>query len=140
MPDLPERIHAGLMIEYRVRPVANIPLTWLTEITRVEPETYFVDEQRLGPYALWHHEHWVRPAGTGKIEIEDRVTEPPKGQTSVFLGSNVLVDTRPFPSFSRTTRPSASIVSTSLECNPLCRASIRCPCGAYTFRVSNPLG
>ena len=73
-PDLPERIHAGLMIEYRVRPVAGIPLTWLTEITHVEPETYFVDEQRLGPYALWHHEHWFRPAGPGKIEIEDRVT------------------------------------------------------------------
>lgn len=73
-PDLPKQIHSGLMIEYRVRPIAGLPLTWLTEITHVEPLLYFVDEQRVGPYAIWHHEHWFRPAGPRKVEIEDRVT------------------------------------------------------------------
>ena len=73
-PDLPARIHAGLMIQYRVRPLLGIPLTWLTEITHVAEGHHFVDEQRVGPYALWHHEHWFRDLGPGRAEVEDRVT------------------------------------------------------------------
>jgi ligand-binding SRPBCC domain-containing protein len=73
-PDLPDRIYAGLMIQYRVRPLLGIPMTWLTEITQVEEGCYFVDEQRTGPYAIWHHEHWFHDAGSGRVEIADRVT------------------------------------------------------------------
>jgi len=73
-PDLPERIYAGLMIEYRVTPLLGIPLVWLTEITHVREGDYFVDEQRSGPYALWHHAHWFRDIGRGRVELEDRVT------------------------------------------------------------------
>ncbi len=73
-PDLPGRIHPGLMIEYRVRPVAGVPLTWLTEITHVTEGESFVDEQRVGPYAIWHHEHVFRDAQGGGVEMEDRVT------------------------------------------------------------------
>jgi ligand-binding SRPBCC domain-containing protein len=73
-PDLPARIHAGLMIQYRVRPLLGLPMSWLTEITQVNDGEYFVDEQRVGPYAIWHHEHWFREAGAGRTEIEDRVT------------------------------------------------------------------
>ena len=73
-PGLPARIHAGLMIEYRVTPLLGIPLAWLTEITHVSPGEYFVDEQRRGPYALWHHAHWFHDLGGGRIELEDRVT------------------------------------------------------------------
>ena len=51
---LPPRIHAGMMIEYRVSPLLGIPMTWLTEITQVREGEYFVDEQRVGPYAIWH--------------------------------------------------------------------------------------
>ena len=71
---LPERIHPGLLIEYRVRPLLGIPVRWLTEITHVEPEKYFVDEQRIGPYRLWHHEHHFRQRDGGRIEMTDRVT------------------------------------------------------------------
>lgn len=71
---LPARIYAGLMIEYRVTPLLGIPLTWLTEITHVRDGVYFVDEQRCGPYALWHHAHWFHDLGEGRIELEDRVT------------------------------------------------------------------
>lgn len=70
---LPPRIHAGMMIAYRVRPVAGIPLHWLTEITHVTEGEYFVDEQRSGPYAIWHHEHRFRETGGG-TEVEDLVT------------------------------------------------------------------
>ena len=73
-PDLPERIYAGMMISYRVRPLLSVPLTWLTEITQVREKAFFVDEQRVGPYAVWHHEHAFREVGDGLVEIEDRVT------------------------------------------------------------------
>lgn len=73
-PDLPERVHTGMMIQYRVRPLAGIPMTWLTEIAHVSEGRYFVDEQRVGPYAIWHHEHWFRQVSEGRVEIEDRVT------------------------------------------------------------------
>ena len=73
-PDLPDSIYSGLMIQYNVTPLLGIPMKWLTEITHVKDGEYFVDEQRVGPYAIWHHEHWFRPAGEGLIEMEDRVT------------------------------------------------------------------
>ena len=72
--DLPERIYSGLMIQYCVTPLLGIPMTWLTEITHVRDGEYFVDEQRVGPYAIWHHEHWFHDLGDGRIEMEDRVT------------------------------------------------------------------
>ncbi|MHA3773402.1 SRPBCC family protein [Verrucomicrobiota bacterium sgz303538] len=71
--ELPTHVHPGLMIEYRVRPILGIPLTWLTEITHVEELRYFVDEQRVGPYRLWHHEHFFTSIGNGHVEIRDRV-------------------------------------------------------------------
>ena len=78
--DLPDRIHPGLMIEYRVRPLFGIPVTWLTEITQVEEGRYFVDEQRVGPYAVWHHEHRFTPVGTDQTRCDDLVHYvPPLG-------------------------------------------------------------
>ncbi len=71
---LPEAMYPGMMIRYRVRPLLGIPLTWLTEITQVNPGRFFVDEQRAGPYRLWHHEHHFRDLGDGRIEMLDRVT------------------------------------------------------------------
>lgn len=73
-PDLPSQIRAGLMIAYRVRPLFGIPMQWLTEITHVEEGVRFIDEQRVGPYAVWHHEHEFRDLGDGRVEMEDRVT------------------------------------------------------------------
>lgn len=55
--DLPDKIYEGLLIEYRVSPVAGIPMEWVTEITHVNAPAFFIDEQRKGPYAIWHHEH-----------------------------------------------------------------------------------
>lgn len=73
-PDLPPHIHPGLMIEYRVRPLLGLPMTWLTEITHMKEGSFFVDEQRVGPYAIWHHEHTFRALGDRRVEIGDRVT------------------------------------------------------------------
>lgn len=71
---LPERIYPGLMIEYRVRPLFGIPARWLTEITHVEDGKFFVDEQRVGPYKIWHHEHHFKDLGDGRVEATDIVT------------------------------------------------------------------
>ena len=83
---VPERIHSGLMIEYRVRPLLRIPLTWLTEITHVREGEFFVDEQRRGPYSLWHHEHHFRDLPDGGVEMEDVVTYiPPFGPLGALV-------------------------------------------------------
>lgn len=73
-PDLPSQIYAGMMIAYRVRPLLGIPMTWLSEITLVEEGVRFIDEQRVGPYAVWHHEHAFHDLGDGRVEVDDRAT------------------------------------------------------------------
>ena len=50
-------MYAGQIIEYTVKPLLCIPRYWMTEITHVQPNKYFIDEQRYGPYSLWHHQH-----------------------------------------------------------------------------------
>ena len=67
-----EKMYAGQLIEYKVSPVLNIPLYWMTEITHVEQNKYFVDEQRFGPYSLWHHQHHFRATDNG-VEMTDIV-------------------------------------------------------------------
>jgi ligand-binding SRPBCC domain-containing protein len=63
---------AGQIIQYIVTPVLGIPTKWVTEITHVDNKKYFVDEQRFGPYALWHHKHFLREI-PGGVEMEDIV-------------------------------------------------------------------
>ena len=66
------KMYAGQIIEYKVSPLFGIPLYWMTEITHVEEKKYFVDEQRFGPYSLWHHQHHFRPVENG-VEMTDIV-------------------------------------------------------------------
>ncbi|MEO7045683.1 MAG: SRPBCC family protein [Ferruginibacter sp.] len=65
-------MYAGQIIEYKVRPILNIPLYWMTEITHVSDKKYFVDEQRFGPYSLWHHQHHFKEV-SGGVEMTDIV-------------------------------------------------------------------
>ena len=81
--DLPDKMYAGMVISYAMSPLLGIKTTWVTEITQVIEKKYFVDEQRVGPYSLWHHQHIIEP-------IEDRILmtdivsyQPPFG----FLGA-----------------------------------------------------
>ncbi len=57
LSEQPARMYEGLMIAYTVSPVLGIPLGWITEIKTVKEGLFFVDEQRKGPYRIWHHEH-----------------------------------------------------------------------------------
>lgn len=64
------KMFPGQIIQYIVTPLAGIPTKWVTEITHVKDKEYFVDEQRFGPYALWHHKHFIK-AIPGGVEMED---------------------------------------------------------------------
>ncbi|MFZ6025889.1 MAG: SRPBCC family protein [Bacteroidota bacterium] len=66
------RMYQGQIIEYKVSPVLGIPLYWMTEITHVADQQFFVDEQRFGPYSLWHHQHHFK-AIEGGVEMTDIV-------------------------------------------------------------------
>ena len=67
-----DAMYPGQVIEYKVSPLLGIPLYWMTEITHVEDKKYFVDEQRYGPYSLWHHQHHFKEVNGG-VEMTDIV-------------------------------------------------------------------
>jgi ligand-binding SRPBCC domain-containing protein len=66
------KMYPGQIIQYIVTPIAGIKTKWVTEITHVKDLEYFVDEQRFGPYALWHHKHFLKEI-PGGVEMEDVV-------------------------------------------------------------------
>ncbi len=63
-------MYAGQIIQYIVTPILGIKTKWVTEITHVKDKQYFVDEQRFGPYSLWHHKHFIKEV-QGGVEMED---------------------------------------------------------------------
>jgi len=63
-------MYSGQIIQYIVTPVFGIKTKWVTEITHIVNKHYFVDEQRFGPYALWHHKHFIKEIDSG-VEMED---------------------------------------------------------------------
>nr|WP_315145982.1 SRPBCC family protein [uncultured Flavobacterium sp.] len=65
-------MYAGQIIQYKVSPLAGLKLSWTTEITFVKDKEYFIDEQRFGPYALWHHKHFFEPTENG-VKMTDVV-------------------------------------------------------------------
>ena len=67
-----ERMYPGQIIEYKVSPLPGFRVYWMTEITHVEENKFFVDEQRFGPYTLWHHQHHFK-AIDGGVEMTDIV-------------------------------------------------------------------
>jgi ligand-binding SRPBCC domain-containing protein len=78
-----EKMYTGMIITYKVSPVLGINMNWMTEITHVEYLKFFIDEQRMGPYTMWHHQHHIEEIN-GKVLMTDIVTYiPPFG----FLGA-----------------------------------------------------
>ncbi|MCO5937215.1 SRPBCC family protein [Mucilaginibacter sp. RB4R14] len=64
------KMYAGMIITYKISPLLGIKMNWMTEITQVVDGKYFVDEQRFGPYALWHHQHHFKEI-PGGVEMTD---------------------------------------------------------------------
>ncbi len=80
---LPQKMYAGMIIGYTVKPFLGKKMIWVTEITHIEEMKYFIDEQRIGPYSLWHHQHFIEPSGTGVLMTDIVTYAPPLG----FLGA-----------------------------------------------------
>lgn len=65
-----KRAYAGQIITYKIQLFPMITTNWVTEITQVNEPHFFIDEQRFGPYAMWHHEHWFEPTAKGTAIID----------------------------------------------------------------------
>lgn len=65
-----KKMYPGQIIQYKVSPFKGYTTKWVTEITHVKEGEYFVDEQRFGPYSLWHHKHFIHPISEG-VTLED---------------------------------------------------------------------
>jgi len=77
-----EKMYPGMIISYTVKPLLGIRMLWVTEITHIEEMRYFVDEQRIGPYSMWHHEHFLELTEQGVLITDIVSYSPPFG----FLG------------------------------------------------------
>lgn len=77
------KMYPGMIITYKVSPLLGIKLNWVTEITQVKDMEYFVDEQRIGPYSMWHHQHKIEAIEGGVLMTDIITYEPPFG----FLGA-----------------------------------------------------
>lgn len=78
-----DKMYPGMIITYKVSPLFGIKLNWVTEITHVKDFEFFVDEQRIGPYKLWHHQHQIEPIDGGILMTDIVTYQPPFG----FLGA-----------------------------------------------------
>lgn len=65
-------MYLGQILSYTIQPLWNIKVEWVTEIIAMQKPSYFIDEQKFGPYSFWHHEHWFRPI-QGGVLMEDIV-------------------------------------------------------------------
>ena len=77
--ELKEKMYPGMIISYKVSPVLNIKMTWITEITQVKEKQFFIDEQRLGPYKMWHHQHFFEEHENGVLMTDIITYIPPFG-------------------------------------------------------------
>ncbi|MFO7924257.1 MAG: SRPBCC family protein [Bacteroidales bacterium] len=88
--NLPEKMYAGMIITYTVKPLLGLKMTWVTEITHIEEKRYFVDEQRSGPYSMWHHQHLIEPVEGGVMMTDIVSYKPPGGFLGAIANSLVI--------------------------------------------------
>jgi ligand-binding SRPBCC domain-containing protein len=91
--NLEEKMYPGMIISYHVSPVGGIKVKWVTEITHVVENQFFVDEQRVGPYALWHHQHLLKETDEG-IFMKDIVTYSPPFGILGKLANGLMIRTK----------------------------------------------
>ncbi len=88
--ELPDCIHPGLIVTYRVKVLPGFRVLWVTEMTHVLPPLLFVDEQRFGPYRFWHHLHRFT-AVKGGVQADDLVHYALPGGPLAPLVNRLLV-------------------------------------------------
>ncbi|RYY34019.1 MAG: hypothetical protein EOP46_14770 [Sphingobacteriaceae bacterium] len=85
------KMYEGMLIMYKISPLLGIKMRWTTEITHVHPEKeYFIDEQRFGPYAMWHHEHHFKEIDGGVLMTDKLTYAIPYGAAGTFA-NKILV-------------------------------------------------
>ncbi len=72
--DVGEKVYAGQIITYKVSVLPKIRQNWVTEITQVNNHSFFIDEQRHGPYKMWHHEHWFEKKSENQTVMKDKIS------------------------------------------------------------------
>lgn len=85
------KMYEGMLITYKVSPLLNIKMNWVTEITHVKQNEYFIDEQRFGPFALWHHEHHFQEINGGVLMTDKLIYAVPFGIIGQ-LANSIIVD------------------------------------------------
>jgi ligand-binding SRPBCC domain-containing protein len=88
--EIPGKMYQGLIISYKVSPLLGIKTTWVTEISQVKDKEYFVDEQRVGPYKLWHHQHIISPINGGVLMKDIVSYVPPFGFLGVIANKLII--------------------------------------------------
>jgi ligand-binding SRPBCC domain-containing protein len=84
------KMYPGMIISYKVSPLLGIKLNWVTEITHVKEFEYFVDEQRIGPYSMWHHQHKIEPIEGGVLMTDVVTYQPPLGIVGAVANSLII--------------------------------------------------
>jgi ligand-binding SRPBCC domain-containing protein len=85
-----QKMYPGMIITYKVSPLLGIKLDWMTEITHVRDFEYFVDEQRIGPYSIWHHQHKIEPIDGGVLMTDIVTYEPPFGVLGAIANTLII--------------------------------------------------
>ena len=85
-------MYAGQIIAYKVRPMLNFKVTWVTEITHVKEGEFFVDEQRFGPYKFWHHKHFFQSISGGTRCRDEIHYIPPVSLIAPLLNHFLIKD------------------------------------------------
>ena len=85
-----DKMYAGMIITYIVKPLLGLPLKWMTEITHVKDKEYFVDEQRVGPYKMWHHQHKIEVINGGVLMTDIVTYIPPFGFIGAIANSLII--------------------------------------------------
>jgi ligand-binding SRPBCC domain-containing protein len=88
--DIPSKMYAGMIISYKVSPLFGIKTTWVAEITHLKENCYFVDEQRIGPYKIWHHQHMVQAIEKGTLMTDIVSYQPPLGLLGNVANSLII--------------------------------------------------
>jgi ligand-binding SRPBCC domain-containing protein len=68
------KAYQGQIITYKVSPIPFVNTNWVTEITTVKEQEFFIDEQRFGPYSMWHHEHFFESLPNGNTLMKDKIS------------------------------------------------------------------
>lgn len=85
-----EKMYPGMIISYKVAPILNIKMNWVTEIKHVVTNKFFIDEQRVGPYSIWHHQHFFEDTNEGVLMTDIITYKPPFGIIGILANYIII--------------------------------------------------